>query len=195
MSNIIFIYFPKTLGCVILQKNLQNIVYKIFVCENEKGDRKTREISLKTGKKSLKLFYYCLYYQDVGVYCESMEGPPEAKKLKTEDEEKNKKTFPCKLCDYIYASKNTLKRHKEAKHEGIRYPCDQCEFSATRMGYLKEHKEAKHEGIRYPCDQCEYRSTEMGALKRHKEAKREGIRYPCDQCEFAATQMSNLKKH
>ena len=42
---------------------------------------------------------------------------------------------------------NDLKRHKEAKHEGIRYPCDQCEFAATRISLLKRHKEAKHEGI------------------------------------------------
>ena len=104
-----------------------------------------------------------------------MEGPSEAKKVKIGDEGKNKNTFLCDLCDYFCASKQTLKRHKEVKHEGIRYPCDQCEYSTTRMSDLKKHKEAKHEGIRYPCDQCKYAAKEMSKLKRHKEAMHEDI--------------------
>ena len=37
-----------------------------------------------------------------------------------------------------------MKRHKEPKHEGIRYPCDQCEYTATQNGNLKSHKKEKH---------------------------------------------------
>ena len=43
---------------------------------------------------------------------------------------------------------SSLKRHKESKHEGIRYPCDQCGYAATTVSNLKQHKESKHEGIR-----------------------------------------------
>ena len=49
-----------------------------------------------------------------------MEGPSEAKKLKIGDKGKNENTFPCDLCDYFCASEQTLKMHREAKHEGIR---------------------------------------------------------------------------
>ena len=65
-----------------------------------------------------------------------MEGPPEAKKLKTGGEGKNENTFPCDLCDYFRASKQALKKHSEAKHERIRYPCDQCEFTASCLLYF-----------------------------------------------------------
>ena len=34
--------------------------------------------------------------------------------------------------------------------------CNQCKFAAIHINDLKRHMEAKHEGIRYPCDQCEY---------------------------------------
>ena len=88
-----------------------------------------------------------------------------------------------------------LKKHKEAKHEGIRYPCDQCEYSASQKGQLKSHKEAKHLGIRYPCDQCEYTTAYAVELRKHKEVKHEGIRYPCDQCAYIATRMDRLNKH
>ena len=124
-----------------------------------------------------------------------MEGPQEAKNLNIGDKGKNNDTFPCDLCNYFCASQQVLKRHMEAKHEGIRYPCDQCEYSATQISHLKRHKKGKHEGIRYPCDQCEYTATRISLLKEHKKAKHEGIRYPCDLCEYSATQMSNLKKH
>ena len=88
-----------------------------------------------------------------------------------------------------------LKKHKEDKHEGIRYPCDQCEYSATQISNLKIHKKTKHGGIRYPCDQCDLVCASKQTLKRHKESKHEGIRYPCDQCEYSATRISYLMKH
>ena len=101
-------------------------------------------------KTNVILISICFF--KVGCIREIMEGLPEAKKLKIGEEERNKRTFLCDLCDNIFASKPSLKKHKEAKHEGIRYPCDQCEYSATRISYLKKHKVAKHEGIEYPCD-------------------------------------------
>ena len=79
-----------------------------------------------------------------------MEGPPEAKKLKVSDKGMKENTFLCDLCDPICARKNTLMRHKEAKHEGIRYPCDQCEYSASQKGALKRHKEAFMRGSDTP---------------------------------------------
>ena len=47
---------------------------------------------------------------------------------------------------------NNLKRHVEAKHEGIHYLCDQCDDKITRKLKLNTHTEAKHKGILNSCD-------------------------------------------
>ena len=34
-------------------------------------------------------------------------------------------SFPCDSCDYSAITTTTLKRHKESRHEMVRYPYDQ----------------------------------------------------------------------
>ena len=51
------------------------------------------------------------------------------------------------------------------------YPCNMCEYSATRISFLKRHKETKHEGVRYTCDLCDYAATRKDKLKVHKAKK------------------------
>ena len=113
---------------------------------------------------------------------ESTTDNKSCKKLKQFD-----KKYLCDQCDYAAIRAQTLKRHKESKHEVVRYSCDQCDYTATESSNLKKHKESKHEGIRYSCDQCDYTATTTSLLKKHKESKHQGIRYPCDQCEYVAT--------
>ena len=48
-------------------------------------------------------------------------------------------------------------------------PCDQCDYKATQVVHLRKHKEYKHEGVRYPCDKCDYKATLKNGLKKHKE--------------------------
>jgi len=36
--------------------------------------------------------------------------------------------------EYAAITASKLKKHKESKHEGVRYPCDECEFAATTAG-------------------------------------------------------------
>ena len=36
-----------------------------------------------------------------------------------------------------------------------RKPCDQCDFKCTTNQELNRHKQIKHEGVRYKCDQCD----------------------------------------
>ena len=52
----------------------------------------------------------------------------------------------------------------EIKHRGVDH-CDQCDYAALTLGDLKRHKESKHEGIRYPCDQCDYVTNNVGARR------------------------------
>ena len=42
---------------------------------------------------------------------------------------KKKDVRSCDQCDYT-GSRTALYRHKQSKHEGIRYPCDQCIYTA-----------------------------------------------------------------
>ena len=41
----------------------------------------------------------------------------------------------------------SVKKHKESKHQGIRYPCDECQYAAQTSYNLKRHKELKHSVI------------------------------------------------
>ena len=120
-----------------------------------------------------------------------MEDTSGTKKRKRDDA---KDVYPCDKCEYL-GSKKALNRHKQSKHEGIRYTCDQCEYAATRQDNLNMHKKSKHEGIRYPCDQCECTYSSLSDLHKHRKHKHEGIRYPCDQCEYVVTKQDQLKRH
>ena len=40
-----------------------------------------------------------------------------------------------------------------------RQSCDQCDYKAAMKELLKKHKQSKHEGIKYRCDQCDYKSS------------------------------------
>jgi len=45
--------------------------------------------------------------------------------------------------------------------------CDQCDYHTPFKGNLKKHKEAKHDGIKYPCDKCDYAATQKQSLMVH----------------------------
>ena len=134
---------------------------------------------------------------------------------------RDKVRYPCDQCDYAGTKPSNLKRHKEIKHEGIRYPsqiydssktpkirrsivgkidgedsyrCEYCDYKGSRAAVYK-HSKSKHEGVRYPCDQCNYAANQLAHLKKHKENIHEGIRYPCTQCTYLATTQAYLKQH
>ena len=44
--------------------------------------------------------------------------------------------FRCDICGKDYGHQDRLTRHKQAKHEGVRYNCDQCDYKATQQGNL-----------------------------------------------------------
>ena len=49
-----------------------------------------------------------------------------------------------------------------------KHACDQCIYASTEPSKLKRHKQSKHEGVRYPCDQCEYIVHYKSNLSSHK---------------------------
>jgi hypothetical protein len=76
--------------------------------------------------------------------------------------------FMCDLCDKDYRQQGDLYKHKQSKHEGVRYGCDQCDHKATQQSSLTTHKQSQHEGVRYGCDQCDYKATTQNHLTGHK---------------------------
>ena len=39
----------------------------------------------------------------------------------------------------------------QRKHERVRYEYDKCEYKATCKSDITKHKQAKHEGVKYEC--------------------------------------------
>ena len=81
---------------------------------------------------------------------------------------------------------------KRAKHRLDVLSCDQSEDETKNPYVLSRHKQFKHEGVRYPCDECEYTASTMSSLKLHIKSKHEGVRYPCPECDYTATHPAQL---
>ena len=56
--------------------------------------------------------------------------------------------FKCEYCDKKATTKDSLKRHTNALHLGVKLKCKQCQFQAYLSG-LKEHINSVHEGVSY----------------------------------------------
>ena len=49
------------------------------------------------------------------------------------------------MCDNNAALKDTLRRHKEAVHEGVKYKCTICRKEMTAKANLTRHIQTAHE--------------------------------------------------
>ena len=55
--------------------------------------------------------------------------------------------YKCDECEAAYDRADSLKRHKQAKHEGKTYSCDECDAVYNQSAHLGTHKKSKHEGL------------------------------------------------
>ena len=76
--------------------------------------------------------------------------------------------FPCDKCSFVAYLPADIKKHIKYKHNNT-FPCDQCEYAATRADSLRLHKEAVHEKIRWPCDMCDQSRSLKSDLHKHKK--------------------------
>ena len=53
--------------------------------------------------------------------------------------------------------------------ENGKLPCDKCEYQADRAFELIRHKQAKHEGVKYQCNFCEQSYSFKSAVNRHQK--------------------------
>ena len=101
----------------------------------------------------------------------------------------------CPDCDYKTKWMGDLRKHRLAKHEGLRHECDICNAKFAGKPNLRNHKLTKHDGVSFPCKKCDYTSLNIHQLRNHDQSKHEGIRYPCLNCEEKFIHRSSLKKH
>jgi len=103
----------------------------------------------------------------------------------------------CDHCDSTFSIKHTLTRHVESRHKGILFPCPQCKFEATRMSHLRDHIQNKHLKLKYECDVCGHMLSSKGTLKIHRRTEHEGIWWRCKEqnCDYEAKDSSSLNYH
>ena len=53
----------------------------------------------------------------------------------------------CEICNKEFKTKQSLKVHTQAIHEGIKYNCEFCPHSATTQSNLKVHVQKKHSSM------------------------------------------------
>ena len=88
--------------------------------------------------------------------------------------QKNKEgVFECNQCDSQLARIDSLERHIQSKHNGVKHPCHQCDKKFSDVSHLRRHIQSKHEGVRYACNQCSYEATQKVHLLKHIQSKHE----------------------
>ena len=119
------------------------------------------------------------------------------------------KVFKCELCSYEARRADTLLRHCQMVHEGVRYSCNECDHTSSDKGNLRKHQKIIHEGYKYTCNYCEYKANWSKSLRHHmkiyhveepsvqksKIRKQRKKNVQCDHCEYRPTKPGNLKRH
>ena len=93
------------------------------------------------------------------------------------EEEIVRNIFECDQCDKKFRVQDTLARHINSVHLGVRYPCKLCHKTFTQPQHLKSHIKSVHEKIkRFFCTGCDYKFYYKAGLQNHIK-KRHAKRY------------------
>ena len=116
-------------------------------------------------------------------------------------EEKSKQLFKCEDCNKSYTALNTLRKHVQSVHEGIKHLCDTCNKSFTVLSNLKKHIKEVHENVKrvkklQKCEICEKTFPGGSYLKIHIETVHEKLRkYQCKECDKNFAHREAYKSH
>lgn len=124
----------------------------------------------------------------------SEEGPAECKLL-TDAELKPEPTLPCKVCNKLFGSRQTLLRHSMV-HTGKKpYGCPMCSARFRCTSHLKRH-ERQHTGERpCRCPLCPKAYTDNPNLLRHMTLVHGSRAYACRLCPSTYALERELQSH
>ncbi|XP_072379052.1 uncharacterized protein [Diabrotica undecimpunctata] len=114
-----------------------------------------------------------------------------------------KKTFPCKKCDYVGTNREELKYHFFTHRSNCRiYKCENCPFITRHKNVIDNHNLthlADEDVCWYYCDKCAYRSRMVANLQKHKfthiKQTDEMKKYKCEECTYMTMWKRDLERH
>ena len=83
--------------------------------------------------------------------------------------------FKCEHCD-AFLSREHLYKHIKAVHDKRKYRCDQCPDKEYTFSHsLKKNKDAVHNGVYHMCDICGHKTSTKFQLNTHKKRHHRNI--------------------
>ena len=157
------------------------------------------------------------YSKESNRKCRKLDDIPEAS-----EDEFEKDTFDCHICEKVFKNRYSLKRHLETHKRRFKcnrcgdefktlldlqvhrhvhahekpFKCDFCGIGFKVENNMREHRRI-HTGEKYKCDVCDKQFTQKPALYAHRKIHTDdGIRpFECDQCDKRFRTACQLKSH
>lgn len=111
------------------------------------------------------------------------------------EDEDDKVSVKCGVCDRLYSSAKHLKRHLRTHTEFRPYKCSLCSRSFFDLNKLKRHS-LTHSGLKpYECHICDQKVSRPEHLRRHLLTHSELRPYKCAICDFSARRNDSVRSH
>ena len=107
----------------------------------------------------------------IKIYKRSKKGDHEADKVIPVPSLFGELIYPCDKCDYSPKIKESLKRHIDFVHNGLKLKCDQCSKLYAGEGKLRRHIRREHSNEIRLCDLCDFVAKTTDQLWYHKSKK------------------------
>ncbi|XP_060554187.1 zinc finger protein 93-like [Ruditapes philippinarum] len=103
----------------------------------------------------------------------------------------------CKVCENVFSSTSSLKKHyKEVHNDNKRQVCIQCGQTLSSKDSLARHFSIFHQSsFPYACDLCDQKFKIKESLCRHVKFVHQDGGYQCHECHRVFSQPVNLRKH